>query len=66
MVVHSETQEERGCALVAAHARSLDPDTPTARERLEELLGPELTGKLLFALAPGSERDRCAVTGAAA
>jgi hypothetical protein len=41
---------ERGVALLAAHCASLDPDTPTARERLEDALGPELARKLVFAL----------------
>ena len=41
----------RGARLLAAHLESLDPDTPPARERLEEELGHELTRKLIFALA---------------
>ena len=42
---------ERGHSLLVAHCASLDPATPTARERLEEKLGPELARKLVFALA---------------
>ena len=42
---------DRGLALLAAHCASLDPATRTARERLEEKLGPELARKLVFALA---------------
>jgi hypothetical protein len=50
---------ERGLALLAAHCASLDPDTATARERLDGILGPELARKLVFALSSGSEsRER--------
>ena len=42
--------------MLAAHCTSLDPNAPTARERLEEKLGPELAHKLVFALAT-HERD---------
>lgn len=44
--------------LLAAHCRNLDPEAPTARERLEQALGRELASKLLFALAPprGTQR----------
>ena len=44
--------------LLSAHFRSLDPDTATAEERLQEALGPELTHKLLFALAQRVRRVR--------
>ena len=47
---------ERGLALLVAHCVSLDPSAPTARERLEEKLGPDLARKLVFALA-GREHD---------
>ena len=47
---------ERGLALLARHCASLDPDAPTARERLEDALGPELARKLVFALA-GTAHD---------
>jgi hypothetical protein len=43
---------------IVAHCRSLDPDMPTARERLEEAIGPELAHKLLFALGPRTPRER--------
>jgi hypothetical protein len=52
---------ERGLALLAAHCASLDPDSPTARERLAETLGPALAEKLVFALSSGTrsrERSR--------
>jgi hypothetical protein len=52
---------ERGLALLAAHCTSLDPDAPTARDRLEEALGPDLARKLVFALSGGAyERERVA------
>ena len=41
-------------ALLLAHCSSLDPDAPTARERLDEALGPDLARKLVFALCGGS------------
>jgi hypothetical protein len=44
----------RGPELLLAHCARLDPDTPTARERLDEVLGPELAHKLVFALRAGS------------
>jgi hypothetical protein len=50
---------ERGLALLVAHCASLDPDAPTARERLDEVLGPVLTEKLVFALSSGTQsRER--------
>ena len=47
----------RGHELLIAHLRSLDldPEAPTARERLEEQLGPELARKLVFGLSGGGE-----------
>jgi hypothetical protein len=45
---------QRGLALLAAHCASLDPDAPRARDRLEELLGPDLARKLVFALSSGA------------
>jgi len=42
--------QERGAALLRAHCRSIDPVTPTARERLERELGVELSRMLVFAL----------------
>jgi hypothetical protein len=38
---------KRGLHLLEAHIRSLDPDAPTARERLDAILGEELTQELL-------------------
>ena len=49
--------QERGTALLSAHCRNLDPLTPTARERLEDELGYELTRRLVSALAPSRVRD---------
>jgi hypothetical protein len=43
--------DDRGLAVLVAHCASLDPAAPTARERLDEKLGPELARKLVFALA---------------
>jgi hypothetical protein len=49
----------RGLALLAAHCAALDPDAPSARERLANALGAELAHRLVFALSsagaePGS------------
>jgi len=44
-------REARGEALLLAHASRLDPATPTARDRLEAILGPVLARKLVFALS---------------
>jgi len=53
--------QRRGFALLAAHCSSLDPDAPSARERLDALLGAELAQKLVFALCSGSSgRERFA------
>jgi hypothetical protein len=54
-----EAQSNRrvgGTGLLMAHLRSLDPQTPAARERLEKRLGSELARKLVFALGPGQTR----------
>lgn len=49
----------RGLALLVAHCASFDPDSLTARQRLDVALGPELARKLVFALAGGgSDRER--------
>jgi hypothetical protein len=48
---------DRGLALLVAHCASLDPAAPTARERLDEKLGPELARKLVFALAAREHDD---------
>jgi hypothetical protein len=45
---------ERGLTLLLAHCASLDPETPTARQRLEVTLGPDLAHKLVFALCSGT------------
>jgi hypothetical protein len=49
-----------------ARLEALDPGRATARERLEAELGPDLTRKLLFALAPGSVLRPCEAAPAAA
>jgi len=43
---------DRGPQLLEAHLKSLDPQEPTARERLEAAIGEPLARKLLFALRP--------------
>jgi hypothetical protein len=50
----SVDRTERGTGLLVAHCASLDPDSPTARDRLDEALGPELARKLVSALAAGA------------
>jgi len=57
---------DRGLALLAAHCSSLDPAAASARERLDEALGPELARKLVFALAGGGTALRAARSVAAA
>lgn len=60
----SVERTERGIELLVAHCASLDPDAPTARERLEAAIGPELARTLVSALAAGStesERARGAL-----
>jgi hypothetical protein len=49
---------QRGLDLLAVHCASLDPDRATARERLDETLGPDLARKLVFALSGGSEHRK--------
>jgi hypothetical protein len=60
MTVASCSPRRRGLTLLAAHCASLDPDTPSARDRLEAAVGAELAHKLVFALtgagAPGRQR----------
>ena len=56
MDVQPGIETDIGNARIAAHCRSLDPRTPTARERLSEALGPELATKLVFALTAGHAR----------
>jgi hypothetical protein len=48
----------RGLALLVQHCASLDPDTPTARERLDAALGAELAQKLVFGLSGAGSPDR--------
>jgi hypothetical protein len=40
------------------HCASLDPDTPSARERLDAALGAELAQKLVFGLFGAGSPDR--------
>jgi hypothetical protein len=44
----------RGNALLLAHCASLDPEVETAKERLEDALGPELAWRLVRALTAGA------------
>jgi uncharacterized protein (DUF1800 family) len=44
---------KRGLQLLEAHMRSLDPDEPTARERLERALGEPFARELLIAARLG-------------
>jgi len=46
-----QAQVLAGLDLLAAHCAALDPDAPTARERLDDALGPELARKLVHALS---------------
>jgi hypothetical protein len=52
MNVLPQATAHRGVRLLTQHLESLDPEATSARERLEEELGSELTRKLVFALAP--------------
>ena len=49
--VDLERRQRKGRELLLAHCARLDPETPTARERLEAVLGPALARKLVFALS---------------
>ena len=40
----------RGTPLLALHCASLEPETPSARTRLDVAVGSELAWKLVFAL----------------
>jgi hypothetical protein len=54
---------QRGNRLLTAHCAALDPDSVTARKRLDAVLGKELAQKLVFALAGGgSDRQRAGDT----
>ncbi len=46
-----QRRQGKGRALLLAHCSSLDPATPTARERLDAVLGPTLARRLIFALS---------------
>lgn len=54
--MNEESQQpgRHGVALLTAPCQSPDPGTPTARERLDAALGPELARVLVFALASGT------------
>jgi hypothetical protein len=60
MNVLAQETTHRGARLLAAHLESLDPRAVSARERLDERLGSELAGKLVFALAPHCAGRRAA------
>jgi hypothetical protein len=60
MSVVPSSPRRRGLELLAAHCASLDPDAPSARERLDAALGAELAKKLVFALSRASGHTRCA------
>jgi hypothetical protein len=51
MIVLVQERTKRRAGLLVLHLESLDPEAGQARERLEAELGPELTRKLVFALA---------------
>jgi len=52
---------KRGLPLLEAHMRSLDPATPTARERLAAALGEPLARTLVRAALPAAtSRDSAA------
>jgi hypothetical protein len=55
----STVPHPRGLALLVAHIAAFDPATVTARERLDDALGPVLARKLVFALTGGGQaRER--------
>jgi len=53
----SGVPHDLGLELLVAHCASLDPETATARERLDEVVGPDLARMLVFAVS-GGERER--------
>ena len=54
----------RGTALLLAHCTSYDPQTASARERLEDALGAELARRLVAALCAGAPvREDASVDG---
>ena len=44
----------RGNALLLAHCASFDPEQETAKQRLEDALGPDLARQLVRALSAGA------------
>jgi hypothetical protein len=44
----------RGTALLLAHCASFDPEAETAKQRLEDALGPDLARRLVRALTAGA------------
>jgi hypothetical protein len=53
-------REGRGLRLLLAHCASLDVEASTARERLEQAVGPELALKLVVALCAGGRAQHAA------
>jgi hypothetical protein len=53
-------REGRGLSLLLAHCASMDVGSPTARERLEAAVGPELALKLVVALCAGGRERHAA------
>jgi hypothetical protein len=49
---------DRGLDLVAAHCASLDPESLSARDRLDAAIGPDLAQMLVFALSSGGSGER--------
>ena len=50
--------KQRGTSLLRAHLDNMEPERPTARERLDAALGPELARKLVVALCSGAPARR--------
>jgi hypothetical protein len=46
-----QPHRQRGLELLATHLTLLNPDAPTARERLEDMIGAELSALLVGALS---------------
>ena len=58
MTVVLRSRGGRGVALLASHFRSLDPDAPSARERLAAAIGVEFADTLVCALCNSSPTRR--------
>jgi hypothetical protein len=58
MTVVPPSRGGRGIELLASHCQSLDPDAPSARERLAAAIGVELANKLVSALSGGTSPGR--------